>query len=88
MAPLWLLGLGALAPNPMRRMAAAWMAAITIVSPLGLFRLELARFRTALHPHPLVARSDVRQAYLVLSRRGDVTGLIDASGTNWGETGG
>ena len=67
-------------------MAAAWMAAITIVSPLGLFRL--LPFEHRVYPHPLVARSDVRQAYLVLSRRGDVTGLIDASGTNWGETGG
>jgi phosphatidylinositol glycan class B len=87
MAPLWLLGLGALVPKPDgRRMAAAWMAAITIVSPLGLFRL--LPFENRVYPHPLVARSDVRQAYLVLSRRGDVTGLIDASGTNWGETGG
>ncbi len=87
MAPLWLLGLGALVRKPDGwRTAAAWMALLGVVSAAGLFRL--LPFERGVYPHPLVARSDVRQAYLVLSRRSDVTGLIDASATNWGETGG
>ncbi|HXQ48135.1 MAG TPA: hypothetical protein VN806_16080 [Caulobacteraceae bacterium] len=87
MAPLWLLGLGALIRKPDGwRAAGAWMAAIAIVSALGLPRLLPLERRV--YPSPLAARSDVRAAYLALSRLDDVTGLIDASGTNWGETGG
>jgi phosphatidylinositol glycan class B len=87
MAPLWLLGLAALVRRPDGwRTAAAWVALIGLVSAVGLFRL--LPFERRVYPHPLLARSDVRQAYLMLSRRNDVTGLIDASGTNWGETGG
>jgi GPI mannosyltransferase 3 len=87
MAPLWLLGLGALVRGPDGwRTATAWIALIALVSAVGIFRL--LPFERRVYPYPLLARSDVRQAYLVLSRRSDVTGLIDASGTNWGETGG
>jgi GPI mannosyltransferase 3 len=87
MAPLWLIGLAAIVGRlGSGRMAAAWMTGIAIVSTLGLFRLLPLERRV--YPLPLAAHSDVRRAYLELSRRGDVTGLVDASGANWGATGG
>jgi GPI mannosyltransferase 3 len=87
MAPLWLLGLAALVRRPDGwRTAAAWMATIALISALALFRL--LPFESRVYPHPLVARSDARQAYLVLSRQSDVTGVIDASGVDWGAIGG
>jgi hypothetical protein len=85
-APLWLLGLGGFFVRPQTWRTAAATLAIAAISLLGLLRL--LPDEPEFYPHGLLAQSDVRQAYLELARRDDVTGLIDASGADWTSTGG
>jgi hypothetical protein len=89
--PLWLMGVAGLAAHPAltgltRRLAQAAPVLAAAVSLAGL--LWVLPLEDRIYALPILGPDDLRQAYLALSRQGDVTGLIDQSGAPWWRTGG